>query len=51
VDAKAQVVADEAIMDDGEMRDIRNKAANDEVLCRDEAQQMCLWAMQILGQV
>jgi hypothetical protein len=33
------------------MLDIRNKAAHDEVLSRDEAQQRRAWAMQILEQV
>ena len=33
------------------MLDIRNKAAHDEVLSRDEARQTRSWAMQILGQV
>jgi hypothetical protein len=33
------------------MLDIRNKAAHDEVLSRDEAQQTRAWAMQILEQV
>jgi hypothetical protein len=33
------------------MRDIRNKAAHDEVLSRDEAQQARAWALLILGQV
>jgi hypothetical protein len=33
------------------MRDIRNKAAHDEVLSRDEAQETRAWAMQILRQV
>ena len=33
------------------MFDIRNKAAHDEVLRRDEARQTRSWAMQILGQV
>jgi hypothetical protein len=51
VDAKAQVVTDEAIMDDEEMRDGRNKAAHDEVLSRYEAQQTRSWAMKILGHV
>jgi hypothetical protein len=39
------------ILNDEEMRDIRNKAAHDEVLSRDEAQQTRSWAMQILGHV
>ncbi|MGH8068048.1 MAG: Eco57I restriction-modification methylase domain-containing protein [Candidatus Entotheonellia bacterium] len=38
------------ILNDEEIRDIRNKAAHDEVLSRDEAQQTRSWAMQILGQ-
>jgi hypothetical protein len=33
------------------VRDIRNKAAHDEVLSRDEAQEARAWAMQILRQV
>jgi hypothetical protein len=33
------------------MRDIRNKAAHDEVLSRNEAQEARSWAMQILRQV
>jgi hypothetical protein len=33
------------------MLDIRNKAAHDEVLSRDEAQQTRVWAMQILEHV
>jgi hypothetical protein len=40
-----------AILSDEEMRDIRNKAAHDEVLSRDEAQQTRSWAIQILGRV
>lgn len=40
-----------AILNDEEMRDIRNTAAHDEVLSRDEAQQTRSWALQILGQV
>jgi hypothetical protein len=39
------------ILNDEEIRDIRNKAAHDEILSRVEAQQMRSWAMQILGQV
>jgi hypothetical protein len=39
------------ILNDEEIRDIRNKAAHDEVLSRVEAQQMRSWAMHILGQV
>ena len=39
-----------ALNDEG-MLDIRNKAAHDEVLSRDEAQQTRAWAMQILEQV
>jgi hypothetical protein len=34
-----------------ERRDARNKAAHDEVLSREEAQQTRSWAMKILGQV
>ena len=40
-----------ATLNDAGMLDIRNKAAHDEVLSRDEAQQTRSWAMQILGQV
>jgi hypothetical protein len=36
------------ILNDEAMLDIRNKAAHDEVLSRDEAQQARVWAMQIL---
>jgi hypothetical protein len=39
------------ILNDEEMRNIRNKAAHDEVLSREEAQQTRSWAMQVLGQV
>ena len=39
------------ILNDAGRLDIRNKAAHDEVLSRDEAQQARSWAMQILGQV
>lgn len=39
------------LLNDDAMRDIRNKAAHDEVLNRDEAQQTRAWAMQILRQV
>ncbi len=39
------------ILNDEEMRDIRNKAAHDEVLSRDEAQQTRSWAMKILGHI
>jgi hypothetical protein len=39
------------ILNDDAMRDIRNKAAHDEVLRRDEAQQTRAWALQILRQV
>jgi Eco57I restriction-modification methylase/TaqI-like C-terminal specificity domain len=38
-----------SILNDEQMRDIRNKAAHDEVLSRDEAQQTRSWAMKILG--
>jgi Eco57I restriction-modification methylase/restriction endonuclease TaqI-like protein len=38
-------------VNDEEMRDIRNKAAHDEVLSRDEAQQTRSWAMKILGYI
>ena len=37
------------ILSDEAMLDIRNKAAHDEVLSRDEAQQARTWTMQILG--
>jgi hypothetical protein len=40
-----------ATLNDAGMLDIRNKAAHDEVLSRDEAQQTRAWAMQILEQV
>jgi hypothetical protein len=40
-----------ATLNDEGMLDIRNKAAHDEVLSRNEAQQTRAWAMQILGQV
>jgi hypothetical protein len=40
-----------ATLNDEGMLDIRNKAAHDEVLSRDEAQQTRSWAMQILEQV
>jgi hypothetical protein len=36
---------------DTTMRDVRNKAAHDEVLSRDEAQQTRTWAIDILSQV
>jgi hypothetical protein len=39
------------VLNNAVMRDIRNKAAHDEVLSRDEAQQTRVWAMQILRQV
>jgi hypothetical protein len=39
------------ILQDETMRNIRNKAAHDEVLNRDEAQEARSWAMQILRQV
>jgi hypothetical protein len=39
------------ILNDDEMRDIRNKAAHDEVLSRDEAQQTRSWTMKILGHI
>jgi hypothetical protein len=38
-------------LNDEEMRDVRNKAAHDEVLSRDEAQQTRTWAMKLLGQL
>jgi hypothetical protein len=40
-----------SILNDEEMRDIRNKAAHDEVLSRDEAQQTRSWTMKILGHI
>jgi hypothetical protein len=39
------------ILQDETIRNIRNKAAHDEVLSRDEAQEARSWAMQILRQV
>jgi hypothetical protein len=39
-----------ATLNDVGMLDIRNKAAHDEVLSRDEAQRTRVWAMQILEQ-
>jgi hypothetical protein len=39
------------ILNDEQMRDIRNKAAHDEVLSRDEAQQTRSWVLKILEQV
>jgi hypothetical protein len=39
------------ILNDEAMRNIRNKAAHDEVLSRNEAQEARAWAMQILQQV
>jgi hypothetical protein len=39
------------VLNDDAMRDIRNKAAHDEVLSRNEAQEARVWAMQILRQV
>jgi hypothetical protein len=38
-------------LNDEAMRNIRNKAAHDKVLGRDEAQEARSWAMQILRQV
>lgn len=38
-------------LNDGSMRDVRNKAAHDEVINRDEAGQARAWALGILGQV
>jgi hypothetical protein len=40
-----------SILNDDEMRDIRNKAAHDEVLSRDEAQQTRSWTMKILAHI
>jgi hypothetical protein len=39
------------ILNDDEMRNIRNKAAHDEVLSRDEAQRTRSWTMKILGHI
>lgn len=39
------------ILNDEAMRDVRNKAAHDEVLTRDEARQARVWALGILGMV
>jgi hypothetical protein len=39
------------ILNDTAMRDIRNKAAHDDVLTRAEAQQIRAWAISILGRV
>lgn len=39
------------ILNDVSMRDVRNKAAHDEVLTRDEARQARTWALGILGMV
>ncbi len=39
------------ILNDEAMRDIRNKAAHDEVLTKDEARQARTWALQLLGMV
>ncbi len=39
------------ILDDTAMRDIRNKAAHDDVLTRADAQQIRGWAISILGRV
>jgi hypothetical protein len=39
-----------SFLKDQDMLAIRNKAAHDEVLRRDEARQTRAWAMQILGQ-
>ncbi|MCC6615298.1 MAG: Eco57I restriction-modification methylase domain-containing protein [Anaerolineae bacterium] len=38
-------------LNDAAMRDVRNKAAHDEVISRDEAGQARTWALIILGQV
>ena len=40
-----------AVLTDEAMRDVRNKAAHDEVLSRDEARQARAWAVGILGMV
>lgn len=45
VDGLATTLNDEA------MRDVRNKAAHDEVISRDEAGQARVWAFEILGMV
>ena len=53
-DAATRVFGDQGlviILNDEEMRDVRNKAAHDEVLSREEAQQTRSWAMKILGHV
>jgi len=39
------------VLNDGQVRDIRNKAAHDEVLTRAEARQVRAWALGILGMV
>lgn len=39
------------ILNDESMREVRNKAAHDEVLTRDEARQARVWALGILGMV
>ena len=38
-------------LNDQRMRELRNKAAHDEVLSRDEADQTLAWALAILGMV
>jgi hypothetical protein len=38
-------------LNDDAMRDVRNKAAHDEVISRDEAGQARAWALGILGMV
>jgi hypothetical protein len=39
------------ILNDEEMRDIRNEPAHDEVLSHDEAQQTRSWTIKILGHI
>ena len=39
------------ILDDEAMREVRNKAAHDEVLSRDEARQARAWAIGVLEMV
>ena len=54
VDAATRMFGDQGlviILNDEEMRDVRNKAAHDEVLSREEAQQTRSWAMKLLGHV
>jgi hypothetical protein len=39
------------VLNDKVMREVRNKAAHDEVLTKDEARQARTWAIGILGMV